>query len=217
MTKIRLDEFRVNNFIDRFNAFFWVYVWSNAFGAFRRKNLLQLFNLVLILLVLLAYMPLLFITALSNLSEVIACGLDACQNDQIFVELGVSIALLILTFAPMLALMYIGTYYKIGDFYVVALLSEDKHKIGIHGLTGRRAGDNKKDPNRPGVLDTAGELAPTLMDYADEQGKKIVITANSPKLKERYMALMDLEEEKSFFGTKLVRYPKSPETISGEE
>lgn len=210
MTKLRLEDFRVHGFIDRLNAFFWVYVRSNAYGAFRRKNVLQFINLVFILLVLVVYMPLMFIAALSNLSSVIACGLDACQNDQFFVELGIGLLLVALTFGPLLAMMYIGTYYKIGDFEVVALLSEDKDSIGVYGLTGRRAGANKKDPNRPGVLDTVVELAPALIDYADEQQKKIIITADSPKLRERYMPLLNLEEEKGFFGTRLVRQPSRP-------
>lgn len=210
MTKLRLEDFRIHGFIDRLNAFFWVYVRSNAYGAFRRKNVLQLLNLVFILLVLVVYMPLMFIAALSMLSSVIACGLDACQNDQFLLELGVGLLLVALTFAPLLAMMYMGTYYKIGDFEVVALLSEDKDSIGIYGLTGRRAGANKKDPNRPGVLDTVVELVPALIEYADEQQKKVVITADSPTLRERYMPLLNLEEEKRFFGTRLVRNPNRP-------
>lgn len=209
MTRLRLEDFRVHGFIDRFNAFFWVYVRSNAYGAFKRKNVLQFFNLVSILLVLFFYMPLIFIAALSYLSSVIACGLDACQSDQFYVELAVGMGLFVLSFAPILAMMYIGTYYKIGDFLVVALFSEDRNSIGIYGLTGRRAGANKKDPTRPGVLDTVAELIPALTKYADERGKKIVFTADAPKLKERYIPMLDMVEEKGIFRTKLVRYPKS--------
>lgn len=211
MTKLRLEDFRVDGFIDRLNAFFWVYVRSNAYGAFRRKNVLQFFNLVMILAVLVVYMPFMFIAALSNLSSVIACSLDACQNDQFFVELAVGLLLVALTFGPLLAMMYIGTYYKIGDFEVVALLNEEKDSIGIYGLTGRRAGAYKKDPTRPGVLDTVVELVPALIEYADDQNKKIVITADSPKLRERYMPLLDLVEEKGLVGTHLVRYPNPRE------
>lgn len=208
MTKLHLEDFRVHGFIDRLNAFFWVYVRSNAYGAFKRKNLLQFINLIMILAVILIYVPLMFIASLSILSEVIACGLDVCHNDEFAAQLVIGLSLLGLAFAPVLALMYIGTYYKIGDFLVVALLNESKDAIGVYGLTGRRAGANKKDPKQPGVLDTVAELAPALKEYADTKQKKIVITADAPKLKERYMPLLDLVEEKHFFGSKLVRYPQ---------
>ena len=209
MTKLRLEDFRVHGFIDRFNAFWWVYVRSNAYGAFHRKNLWQAFNLIAILAVVFIYTPVIFIAGLSNLSEVIACGMDACQHDQFLVQTLVGLGLVALAFAPIIALMYIGTYYKIGDFLVVALLNETRDAIGIYGLSGRRAGANKKDASRPGVFDTVAELAPALIDYANAQGKKIVITADHPKLKARYMPMLDLVEEKRFFGTTLVRHPNT--------
>lgn len=208
VTKLRFEDSRVHGFLDRFIAFVWVYIRGVAYAVFRCKNLRYLPALIAMLVMIVIYVPFIFIAALNSLSQVIACAMDICHDELFFFKLGTGLALIFLAFAPILALMFIGTYYKIGDFIAVALVNETPDTISIHGLTGSRAGAKRNHSQAPGVIDTALELAPALAEYADERQKKILINPGVLTMDQRVVSALHLVEEPGRWHANWVRYPK---------